>query len=205
MESLIPNAIRLPDKLSRRSPEDPWFDKEASDWRLVYDCRKALIAEGIGERECPSYHDEAAFAVAGAVIAALTGRYIYPPRAPLFDWHKDQNHCVWEALWQAFLENETKLDRTFMAAMLRDFLPRYHYAPPDHPYYESYFVARWPKTINTVFCPPIENLHLRFLKEGHEAMQRLPEATAASVRTVAGHIPKMLEVVIAQINASRLI
>ena len=206
------NTLVLPEKLVYKAPtcwhkEELWFDKERGGWRFDLNCEQALIAKGIGKRRCPTIAEWTAFAVAGGIVATLTGRYIIPPEPEPYDWVANLEHFIWEALWQAFQENQEKPDRTFMAAMLRSFLPREYYAPPDRPYRMSNFVRRWgsrgleyPDTI----MHSIGNIRLERLQKGREAFSQLPDNVKDSIRQVAQHIPPMLEIAIKRIKKTYL-
>lgn len=174
-----------------------WFDKEPYKWEFDMDCESALIANGIGEHECPTDGDWAAFSIAGAVVAALTGKYIVPDALGLFSSREDKERYVWEALWQAVQENETKLDRAFSAAMMRSFIPRNHYAPPERPYTMSHFVSHWRgrEYADSMFRS-ISNIRIGILKQGSVAINRLPQTTADSIKEAAQHVPMMLEIAI---------
>lgn len=168
---------------------------------------QALITAGIGERQCPTPDEWATFSVAGGVIAALSKKYIVPPEPEPMGWVADLERFTWEALWQAFQENQTKLDRRFMATALRSFLPKEHYAPPDHPYLKSYFATHW--GVRGVGYPAdtwtsVSYIRPELLREGREALALLPEDTVASIHKVAPYIPTMLEIAIKRIRKTYL-
>lgn len=200
------NTIVLPSKLLRQAPncwhkEQPWFDKEPHEWRLDSDCQSALVVAGIGEHKCPTIGEWTAFSIVGAVVVTLTGKYIVPPEPEPFDWTTNLEHYVWETLWQTVQGNETKLDRAFVASMLRSFLPREHYAPPEHPYRASNFLGHWQSMeyADTSFHS-VGNLRIECIKQGREAMGRLPQEIATSIREVAIHVPPMLGIAIKRIQ-----
>lgn len=202
------NTLVLPQKLLYKAPtcwdkEKLWFDKEEHDWRFDLNCEQALIAEGIGEHKCPTIGEWVAFTVVGGIVAALTGKYMIPPDPEPFDWTANLEHFTWEALWKTFQEDQEKLDRTFMAAMLRSFLPREYHAPPERPYRMSNFVYRWgsfwleyPDTI----MHSVGNVRLERLHRGRESLTFLPENVVASIRQVRQYIPTMLEIAIKRIQ-----
>jgi len=199
------NTLVLPKKLAYKAPtcwhEKLWFDDEPYEWRTDCDIEDALIAEGIGEHKCPTVGEWAAFVAAGAIVATLTGKYMVPPEPEPWDWVANLEHFTWEALWQAFQENQEKLERAFMAAMLRSFLPREYHAPPDRPYRASNFASRWRGgEYADTLLHSVSNLRLSRIKQGREAMGRLTETVAASVNEVAQHIPPMLKIAIKQIR-----
>lgn len=206
MELTSSNTLVLPVQLLRQAPtcwhkEQLWFDKEPHEWCSDNDCQKSLIVEGIGENKCPTIGEWAAFSIAGAIVATLTGKYIAPPEPEPFDWTSNLEHYIWETLWQAVQENETKLDRAFVATMLRGFLPREHYAPPEHPYRASNFLGHWQRMeYADTSSHSVGNLRLERIKQGREAMDRLPQMIAASIRKVAPHVPPMLEIAIKRIR-----
>jgi hypothetical protein len=198
------NVLVLPEELPRKAPtcwqKELWFDDEKHDWRTDYDIENALIVHGIGERQCPTVSKWVAFSIAGAIVARLTGKYIVPPEEPLpFNWDLEQH--IWEALWQAVQENQTKLNKVFMAAMLRSFIPRQHHAPPERPYCMSAFAAHWldGERSDTLYCS-VSNLRLECIKQGREAMTRLSQEVVTSINEVAEHVPSMLEIAIKRIR-----
>jgi hypothetical protein len=206
MKAVNSNTLVLPGQLLHQAPtcwhkEKLWFDDELHEWRIDHDIKDALIAEGIGEHKCPTIGEWAAFSIAGSIVATLTGKYMIPPDPEPFDWTSNLEHYIWEALWQAVQENEAKLDRTFVAAMLRSFLPREHYAPPERPYRTSNFVSHWRngEYPDTLFHS-VSNLRLGRIKSGRESMDRLPQTVATSIREVAQHVPPMLEIAIKRIR-----
>lgn len=200
------NMLVLPKQLLHQVPtcwhkEQLWFDEEPHEWRSDNDCKAALITVGIGEHKCPTIGEWTAFSIAGAIVAALKGKFIVPPEPEPFDWTSNLEHYIWEVLWQTVQENETKLDRAFISAMLRSFLPREHYAPPEGLYRMSNFVSYWQNMeyADTLFHS-VSNLRLERIKQGREAMGRLLQAVATSIREVAQHVPPMLEIAIKRIR-----
>jgi hypothetical protein len=200
------NTLELPKELLFKAPtcwsEHLWFDKEKhEDRNFDINCEQAVIAEGIGERECPTIGEWIAFSITGAIIAALSEKYIVLPDPEPLDWRSNVEHYIWEALWQAVQENETKLNRTFVAAMLRSFLPREYHAPPDRPYQTSNFVRHWisleyPDT----FMSSVGNVRLIRLQEGRKAIALLPEDVADSIRLVGQYVSSMLDMAIKRIK-----
>lgn len=196
----------LPEKPLRQAPtcwnEDKlWFDKVPHKFPTDRNIRKATIARGIGERRCPTVDKWVAFSIAGAIIATLTGKYIAPPNPEPVDWQSDLEHHIWEALWQAVQENKRQLDETFVAAMLRSFLPRYYYAPPERPYLMSDFVFDWQGGgyADTLFRS-VSNLHLCLISDGRKLMKSLDQEVATSIRKVTLRVPTMLEIAIERIR-----
>lgn len=184
-----------------------WFDQEVRDQHFDLFIEQALIAEGIGERQCPTIDKWAAFSVAGGVIAALNEKYITPPEPEPLGWVAELENFTWEALWQAFQENQTKLDRRFMATALRSFLPREHYAPPEGPYHKSYFASHW--GVGGLGYPAdvwrsVSYIRPELLREGREALALLPEDIVSSIHKVAPYIPTMLEIAIKRIRKTYL-
>jgi hypothetical protein len=207
MELTASNTLVLPQKLAQAPTcwhrEELWFDKEPHDWDFDFNCEQALIAVGIGKRECPTIAGWAAFVIAGALVATLTEKYIVPPDPEPLGWSGKIEHFIWEALWKAAQENSNALDKRFIATMLRSFLPREHRAPPNRPYRESNFVRSWgpaglqyPDTI----MHSVGNLRLRHLQNGLKAFDSLPEEMQDSIRQVAQHVPTMLEIAIQRIR-----
>lgn len=207
MKGLTDSAIwRLPVELEYKapscfSPEELWFNKTELPEHFEVHCITALVAEGVADRDCPTIDEWAAFAIAGGIIAALKGKYITPPNQEPLDWRTQIEHHIWEALWQAFQENQEKLDQQFRAAMLREFLPRQHHAPPERPYYESRFCHHW-KFFEFADRPfsSIGNIRLQILRTGGADFVRLPDSTRTSIKIVAQHIPQMLDITVARIK-----
>ena len=199
------NTLVLPEKLLREAPnywnkKQLWFNNEPHEWRVDCDINNALIAEGIGERKCPIIAEWVAFSIIGAVVAKLTGKYIVPPK-PFPGWTSDIEHHIWETLWKAAQENETGLDRAFMASVMRSFIPQYHHAPPDRPYCRSNFVSYWmlgefPDT----FSHSVSHVRLDRINSGRETIARLPQTMADCIKEVAQHVPPMLEISIERIK-----
>lgn len=199
-------------------PSDPKTDEEKAKipWFVVspsvhhvndfdYQCMQALIAEGIGEADCPTPSEWASFTIAGSVIATLTGKYITPPDSvELAVTRTDLEKVVWGELWQAIEAYPAVLDRSFLAAMLRNLFPKEHYSPPSRSSRASSFRDRWrggfardyPDDSTTSIC----NVKARYLREGHKAFAELPEPVQDSIRQVACHVPTMLEIAIARIR-----
>lgn len=198
------NTLVLPRERNYQVPsyfspkEKLWFERLSYDTALEhldYQCIQALVAKGIGQRECPTRDCWAAFCVAGGVIATLTGKYITPPDPEPIDWQAEMNHFVWEALWPAAEANGNKLDMEFLAVMLRVLLPRQHYSPPDRPYFKSTFEGWWRALeYPDVLMYSIGNVRARRLREGRKAFMQLPAGMQEAVKEVAKHIPAMLPI-----------
>ncbi|OGY22055.1 MAG: hypothetical protein A2113_02465 [Candidatus Woykebacteria bacterium GWA1_44_8] len=197
------NTTVLPTKRSYQAPscwneEKLWFERRSYDpnlERLDRDCIRALIAKGTGTRECPTVAEWAAFCVAGGVIATLTGKYITPPDPEPLDWAAEARHFIWEALWQAAEENGNKLDREFLAVILREFLTREHYAPPDRPYFRSSFEEMWRShEYPDAMMHSIGNVRVKHLREGRKAFKQLPSGMQEAIERVAKHVPTMLPI-----------
>lgn len=210
------NTLELPHYPTRSAPHtrhDQWFaEKSATSYADMVseerhrardferDCEVALVVAGIGERDCPTPKEWAYYCIAGALTAALSGKYPVIPKPRMYG---DTEEIVWEVLWKASEENKGKLDREFLAAILRILVPTLHHAPPDHPWLESKFCQWWG---NIDFGYPdtpyrsISNVRLRRIRDGREALKRLPESAQASVRAVALHVPQMLDMAIEYIG-----
>ena len=201
------DTLALPSVLSREAStcwhkDQLWFDAEPPDRQLLdFDREEAFMAEGIGKRECPTVGAWVSFSLVGALAAALTGRYIYPPNSEPFNWAGEVEHHAWEALWRAVQENGGALDRAFIAAMLRRFLPRQHHAPPEHPYYESMFLYGWDSsTCMNTSLKSVGTLLPECVARGQKALETLPQNEVDSIRSVALHVPRMLEITLARIR-----
>lgn len=199
------NTLALPKQLLRKTPtqkEKPWFfDNEPHEWHRDHDILDALIA-GIGEHECPTAGEWIAFSIVGAIIATLTGKYIVPPEPEPFGWTDNLEHYIWEALWQTARYNKTKLNKEFVSAMLRSFLPREHCAPRNRPCHMSNFLSHWRSgeyTTDTL-SHSVSKLRLCRIKDGRRSMNRLPEDVADSVKKVAQHVPTMLKIAIKRLQ-----
>lgn len=205
------DVLVLPRQLSHNAPsawgqEKPWFEQvdklNREVWDFDHECEIALITAGIGGNRCPTVDQWATFAVAGGIIAALSGKVMQPPATEPYDWPKDYPHFIWEALWQAYETNQEKLDRTFMGAMLRDFMPRLREGGPlDHNFSQCDFEQNWGVGVvghhyaDTIF-QSVGNVRISCLREGHKALGSLPVNVVNSISQVAQHIPRMLEIVI---------
>lgn len=77
-----------------------WFDKKEPTPNFDTNCKRALIAKGIGNCQCPTMGEWVAFCLVGGIIAALTGKYITPPKPLPFAWEGNMDLHIWEALWQ---------------------------------------------------------------------------------------------------------
>jgi hypothetical protein len=105
------------------------------------------------------------------------------------------NHFVWEALWLVVEEHREGLDHEFLAAMLREFLPREHYAPPDRPYFQSSFEGMWSLLeYPDALMHSIGNVRAKRLQEGEKAFRQLSAEMQAAIKKVARHIPTMLQI-----------
>lgn len=177
--------------------EPPWFEEKIKEEEyLKRHFSRILVAQGIGDSECPSNPEWAAFSVAGGIIAALTGKYIVPPDPEPYAWHDNMERFVWEVVWKAVEEENNKLDRTFCALTLWLFLPRRHYAPPDHPYYMSNFVQQWQgRNYASTIMRSVTSLSSVCIEDAKEHFGQLPESLAHSIQEVAEHIPVMLKIV----------
>ncbi len=215
------NTLMLPAKLSHDAPtchgygEELWFDaevpsglKEKVDFlRRDSDCIGAILSAGVGSLKCPMVAEWISFAVAGAIIAAATGKYLIPPDPEPFDFPEKIEDYVWETLWKTVLQKDgqTTLSREFIAAMFRVFLPREHHAPPDHPYRESEFVSWW----NAIqpgdrLFSSIGHLRIDAVESGNKALRNLPHALTVPATIVSQHVPMMLEIVVNRIQKTYL-
>lgn len=198
------NTWVLPARLTHKAPlykKGLWFDAVCVDFNVKRDYVDALVAEGIRERDCPSVAEWAAYVIAGGVIGALTNKFILPPKEPPpSDW--PIQGLIWEALWQVSEEYRDKdaLDKTFLAVMLQWFFPEQYHAPPERPYRMSFFERIWPQHYPDTMMQSVGNIRLKPLKEGREAMARLPESAADSIQKVAAYVPPLLEVAIRNIR-----
>ncbi|OGE70780.1 hypothetical protein A2617_01700 [Candidatus Daviesbacteria bacterium RIFOXYD1_FULL_41_10] len=193
------NTLTLPGKLLYKAPtcwskDRLWFDKEPHNWDFDFSLERALVASCIRENRCPTIAEWAHFCLSGAVVAALRGKYIVPPEPEPWDWAANLEHFSWEVLWEADQKHPEVLDKTFKASLFRDFLPREHYAPPDHPYSMSNFQQCWINFYPDTLMDSIGNIRLARLKEGCKIFLTLPEEIRASIDLVAKHTPTMLEI-----------
>lgn len=142
------NSIEFSKEPVRRAPISwdkelaPWFIKEEPADRLFdTNCEWAIVGVGIGGNECPDSTDLAIFAVGGAIIAALSGKYLIPAEPP---YGVSMGSKVWDILWQQAEGNPHLLDRHFLGAMLRIFQPRWNNpGGPSRGYYISFFEDGW--------------------------------------------------------------
>lgn len=200
MEKIITsdNALVLPEKLSYTAPlykKGLWFETVQPAYELERDIKSAYVAEAIGERDCPTVAKWAGFVLAGGIIGALTDRFILPPKESFsYDYRMHPELHIWEILWGTVEANRDKLDALFLAAALEWFFPEAHHAPPERPYRRSRFVGDWSSTDTTM--QSVGNLRLKALKEGREAISRIPELIAESIQKAALYVPPLLEVAI---------
>ncbi len=202
----VSNTLVLPQTLVSRTPtcwhkKELWFEQEEHDRHFDMNCEQALIAEGIGEHKCPTIAEWAAFTIAGGIVATLTGKYILPPDPEPWDWAGRMEDYIWEMLWQAVQENSDALNRMFIAVMLRRFLPREYYAPPDRPYRISNFARRWESLeYPDGIMHSVGNLRLEHLQKGREVLALLPDEIKNSIKQIAQHVPIMLQIAIERIR-----
>lgn len=218
MLTLTPeNTLVLPAKLSRDVPTDKeeeelaflTTDRSLIDvWQADRSLELALITKGIGERKCPTVAEWASFAVCGGLVAALTGKYLVPERTRLFP-EDDMANLLWETLWKSFKSNPEALNKEFMAAMLREFLPRFHSGGPLFSSgYDNLFVANWKGVWGGGYADnkfrSVGRLRIDVTRKGRKAARLLPEEIVSSVNLVAKHIPPMLTTSIHVIRKSYL-
>ncbi|MFA6492721.1 MAG: hypothetical protein WCV58_01095 [Patescibacteria group bacterium] len=198
----------LPDKL-KREPLPDWleesvtFDQRHNNWDFDYNCEQSLVCYGISNRQCPTLSEWAAFVMAGSIIASLSGKYIIPVRPEHYDWGGNLECFVWEVLSESVLENfkTTKLNRSFLLAMLRDLFPSRHYCPPDRSYCESTFAKRWSDCFCGLAYP--ENMSrsvscirsTRFI-DARKAFQALSKDVRKSILEVSQYTPTMLDIAV---------
>ncbi len=198
------NTRVLPTELAHTAPLHPKDDKSwFIDENLRYDLSffEALIVEAIGEHDCPTIGRWVTFAVAGGVIAYLTGQYIVPPKPEPAFWESDLEKFVWEALWQATTDHPDLLDRTFAARVLRLFMPREHYTPPSRPYFRSEFVYNWNfLSIADTTDSSVGNIRLKVLREGRNALRLFTANIQQEIEQVAPYVPPLLDIAIARIH-----
>jgi len=185
------NPFILPlERLQTRS-SDLWFFRESQ--RFYHNCTLAFLARGIGRNTCPSNGKWAAFAVSGAIIAALSGRFIILPEpCPWVD--RLEVFAFWEGLWPTVCENFEGLDRSFLACMLATLYPSLdYYHGFDSGIVASPFCKDWGRRW---FDPNIESVRLWDfrLKEGGKIFESLPEAVQGSIIKVACYFPIALEI-----------
>lgn len=196
------NMVELPvrpygEDVPRVYDDDTWYQKESFWKQDKYDffdteCESALIAEGIGLRACPTIGEWAAFVIAGAVIAALTGKYIIAPGGT----KEGMANRIWVALWRASEKNGEKFDRKFLATMLRSFFPRSRYCQSNFAHHWEYF--EYPDAL----FRSIGNVRQERLRVGLEAIKNLEKPVIASIREVTPHVPRMLEIANKQVRSS---
>lgn len=172
---------------------------EVRDREFDFNCEQALIAEAIGERSCPSYSRWAVFTMGGAIIGALTGRALLPPRQDI----TNIEGYTWEALQQAVQENPNKLDPAFIGAVLRNFSPSYSPVPLGRPSQKSIFGRHWssleyPDTTSYSVC----NIRRDCINQGHRSFELLPEGVKDSIRQVALYMPVMLDIAVSRIHTT---
>lgn len=193
------NTLVLPEKHAGVGPHDheaAWFRKsllEPGNDREIID---AIIAKGIGSRPCPTPRDWAAFAVAGSIIAALTDKYITPPDPEPPEWVAyEMVHMLWGTLWQSVEENKEELDQEVLAAILREFQPRWNDGGPyfsgSHAsFFEQCWSLEYPDTGSVSIC----NVRISRLKRGEKAFKELKPKEQAAIRKIARHMPTMLRI-----------
>lgn len=200
--------IVLPEKFKRNAPtcwhKDLWFELKTWDPatdRFDNDCIDALIAKGIGDKlQCPTMGRHAAFCVAGGVVAAMTRKNIaLPVDVSWRAWEKEE--YAWEMLWEAAEAHRETANISFLASVLRGFLPRENYCPPDRPYRRSRFVERWENVAYPLTSfSSVHRLRPECIDLGKKALRRLPAPVVDVINKTATHIPPMLDLVIERIK-----
>lgn len=183
-----------------RKPTSPLSEEHWRIWEFERRCVAALVVKGIGQRQCPSRRPWAYACIAGAMIAALSGKR---PVIPEGGFGGNIEIILWEALWEATEKSKEKLDRDFLVVMMRSLLPRTSYTPPLSSGVESNFADGW-HNLDTGFADTSSrllcNLRRERIQEGKKAFLLLPEPVQASVLEVAQHVPYMLRITVARIR-----
>lgn len=176
--------------------EKLWFELKRWDPsmdKFDADCIDALIAEGVGVKACPTDGENAALCIIGGIIAALTGKYLVFPKKLPQHFNRVSEHDTWEILWAVAEDRKKDTNISFLASMLRMFLPRQHDPLIDRPYYESFFLHRWRFLAYPItFSNDPQRICPQHIERGKKAMRRLPPLTAAAIQEAAWHIPTML-------------
>lgn len=209
---LIPtheNTIVLPKNRDMcRAPscfaKDLWFELKTWDPSIDKfdgDIMDALIALGVGEKRYPTDGENVAFCIVGGVIAATTGKYlVFSGKASPNDSERINEFFTWEALWNALGNPGEKTNVSFLASILRIFLPRQHDPLIDRPYYQSEFVRRWRALAFPItFSRDLQRICPEHIERGKNAFNRLPPASAEAVQKAAQHFPTMLTIFTEQI------
>lgn len=196
------DLIELPKEKGKETPlyfgcnDGLWFfSKEDGDydWKV----ETALIATCIGEKRCPTPSEWASFSIAGTIVAYLSGKYIVPPV-----WDEDLEFRVWEIFFPLVSQNK-EFDKKFTASLLRIFIPRRHYAPPERPYYKNNFRYYWTamECSDTQFHS-VSNLRIEVIRKGVDIMKRISPNIASYIENIAEYSPEMLDLAIERIRST---
>lgn len=201
--------LTLPETRSTTAPQredDQWFKSPGyrEDPKFDQDCMKALVALGIGEHPCPIAPEWISFSFVGAIVTALTGKYLAPPQKGNDHWRTSPERVLWGVLWETVEEHKRVFDRDFLASTLRNFIPRMHHVPPNRPWHESRFENCWRgpfgNPLADTVAGPIGNLRISCLRDGEETILELAEPVQESIQKIAEHVPQMLYITIEHIR-----
>ncbi len=211
LKTIIKEDTLLPEHNAEKAPtcrhENLWFKPEwdIATGKFDDDCIDALIAKGIGvKRETPTIGHHVTFCVAAGIVAALEKKHLtLPMNASWREWENEE--YTWEMLWTAVEAHRETADVSFLASMLRGFIPRENYCPPDRPYYRSRFVERWENVMYPLTrLSSVHRLRPECIALGEKALRRLPEPVVAAIDITAQYIPPMLDLIIGRIKKTYL-
>lgn len=122
----------------KRGPVDNQVDNDVMD---------ALIAQGIGDKTCPTAGEWMQFCFISSILYSETGKSLEMPDR-LCSW-KDIEQYSWGELWRVFGDirdddcySKSIFNKEFTASILRIFIPRCDGDSRDYSYNHSHFVQK---------------------------------------------------------------
>ncbi|MBI4837140.1 MAG: hypothetical protein HY813_01900 [Candidatus Portnoybacteria bacterium] len=170
------------------------------DISLAMACMSALVARGIGENRCPTDSERVNLCIGGAIIKTLSGKTIASSNKKYFlTLNTHVSEVLWEAIWKAthLSEPRFRLNETILVVIWHLFIPRKHYAPPERPYYLSWFEGWWEnfRYADDLFSN-VCNVRLECLKDGEKEFESLSEDIQSAISEISKHVPEMLKMII---------
>lgn len=191
-----------------------WFETQAKPFCDNFDfdtlIEEALVVECIDDKECPISADWVFYIVAGCIIAALTDKYIVIPKEIRFGWWDNFERFIWEVLWKFYNDkkNKNKLDRDFMGAVFRLFLPRSNIITfnLDDQHFTNLFVYHWAMNNHPHLCVGTKTrLIFYYIEQVKQKECFLPDKVLDSLDKVAKHSSVMIKIAMDYLERGRLI
>ncbi|HBM46212.1 MAG: hypothetical protein UT05_C0003G0014 [Parcubacteria group bacterium GW2011_GWF2_38_76] len=162
-----------------------------------------FVGKIIGENRCPTISDWAGFSIVNAISKVLTGKFCIPPKDRSLTEEEVEN-ITWKLLWNITKTKKARkiLDRKFIEAILRDFLPREQYCPPEHPYLRSRFSEKWKfAEYADTFMSSTGNIRIEAIEQAERTTEVLPPEIINSIDKIREHIPDALKISMEYIKA----